>query len=72
MEKYVVRIDADKCKGCELCKTVCPKDLIVMGSHVNGKGYFPASVERQEECVGCTSCAVMCPDGAIEIFEEEA
>ena len=44
MAKYVVRIDADKCKGCELCKTVCPKDLIVMGSHVNGKVYFPASV----------------------------
>ena len=71
MKKFIVKFNGEKCKGCELCLTVCPKKIIVMSEQVNNKGYFPASIERQEECIGCTSCALMCPDGAIEIFAEE-
>lgn len=72
MAKFIVKFNEDKCKGCELCKTVCPKKLIVTSRHVNSKGYYSAAIERQEECVGCMSCAIMCPDCAIEIFSEEA
>jgi len=72
MAKFEVRIDGDTCKGCELCRSFCPKALIVMSSHINNKGYSPAVVERQEECVGCRSCALVCPDGAIEIYKEDA
>ena len=71
MAKFVVKFNADKCKGCELCRSVCPKGIIAMGTHVNSKGYLTPVIQRQEDCIGCISCGLMCPDGAIEIFEEE-
>lgn len=71
MSKFQVVFNRERCKGCELCRTFCPKKLIEMDTHVNAKGYCPAMITRQEECVGCTSCAMVCPDGAIEIFKEE-
>ena len=70
-KKFQVIFNRERCKGCELCKSFCPKKLIEMDTQVNAKGYCPARMTRQEECVGCTSCALVCPDGAIEIFAEE-
>ncbi|MDR0861830.1 MAG: 4Fe-4S binding protein [Oscillospiraceae bacterium] len=71
MAKFQVRFDPDVCKGCELCRSVCPKGLIEMSEHVNNKGYAPATTTRVDECIGCTSCALVCPDGAIAIYKEE-
>ena len=70
-KKFQVVIDRERCKGCELCRSFCPKQLIEMDTQVNAKGYCPARMTRQDECVGCTSCALVCPDCAIEIFAEE-
>jgi 2-oxoglutarate ferredoxin oxidoreductase subunit delta len=69
MAKFQVLIDGDACKGCELCRESCPKDIIVMSSHINNKGYSPAAIVNQDECTGCKSCALVCPDMAIEIFK---
>lgn len=71
MSRFVVEFKAEKCKGCELCRTVCPKGLISMSATVNSKGYCPAEITAQEECIGCTSCALICPDGAIAIYAQE-
>ena len=57
----------ERCKGCELCLSVCPKHIIVMRPATNAKGYHPATVERMEECTGCASCARMCPDSVITV-----
>ena len=57
----------ERCKGCELCRSVCPKQIIVMSAGTNSRGYHPASVERMEECTGCASCARMCPDSVITV-----
>lgn len=70
-KKYKVVFDRERCKGCELCKSFCPKKIIEMDDQVNAKGYCPAKMTRQEECIGCQSCAMVCPDCAIEIFLEE-
>ena len=70
-KKFQVVINRERCKGCELCRSFCPKQLIEMDTQVNAKGYCPAKMTRNEACVGCASCALVCPDCAIEIFEEE-
>lgn len=60
----------DRCKGCELCVTVCPKKIVKMDMHrLNAKGYSPAGVseEDMEKCIGCAMCAKMCPDCVITV-----
>ena len=62
-------IDEERCKGCELCTTVCPKDLIHMANTFNAKGYRPAHlVDAKNECTGCAICSVICPDAAITVY----
>ena len=69
--RFQVLFNRDKCKGCELCVSFCPKKLLALDSTVNAKGYHPAGITNQEECIGCTSCALMCPDCCITINELE-
>lgn len=58
----------DRCKGCGLCVTVCPKGLIAIAKDkINLKGHHPAEITDQEKCVGCAFCATMCPDCIIEV-----
>ena len=63
-----VTFDSDRCKGCELCTTVCPKQIVVIDSTaINRKGYHPAAVTDMEQCIGCASCAKICPDSIITV-----
>ena len=63
-----VTFNSDRCKGCELCTTVCPKHIVVMDKvTINRKGYHPATVSDMEQCIGCASCATLCPDSIITV-----
>ncbi len=62
--------DQDRCKGCGLCITACPKNLLALGSTTNIKGYHPAGCTDEASCVGCASCAKMCPDSIITIKKD--
>jgi 2-oxoglutarate ferredoxin oxidoreductase subunit delta len=65
-----VIINAEICKGCELCVEACPRKIIVIGTTPNGQGYFTAVYEdASKKCTGCALCAEMCPDIAIEVFK---
>ncbi|MDY4976487.1 MAG: 4Fe-4S dicluster domain-containing protein [Clostridia bacterium] len=58
----------DKCKGCRLCTTVCPKQIVTMATdRINAKGFHPAEVKEQEKCIGCAFCATICPDVVIRV-----
>lgn len=58
----------DRCKGCGLCVSACPKGLIAIAKDkINQKGHHPAEITEPEKCVGCASCAIMCPDCIIEV-----
>lgn len=63
----------ERCKGCMLCATVCPKEIICQSSRFNKQGYKVAEVpaENMENCTGCTSCALICPDMAITVYREK-
>lgn len=69
--KAKVTIEKNRCKGCELCVTYCPKQVLAMSREINDKGYFYAQVVNQEACIVCRYCGLMCPDTAIEIAIEE-
>lgn len=72
MEKVKkVVFDEERCKGCELCTTVCPKGIIKMADRINSHGYHPAEVTDQDECISCGLCAQMCPDVVITVYKEE-
>lgn len=66
-----VTFQEDRCKGCELCTSVCPKEIVVMAKHINSMGFHPATVVEQDKCIGCAFCARMCPDVVIEVEKEE-
>ena len=44
MARGTVVIDTNRCKGCELCTTVCPQHVLVMADFYNARGYrLPAT-----------------------------
>ena len=69
--RFQVLFNRDKCKGCELCVSFCPKKILALDAAVNAKGYHPAGITDQAECIGCASCAVVCPDGVISVYKAQ-
>ena len=68
---YRYCIEENLCKGCGLCVSVCPKNVLEISKQVNPKGYFPAYQARPKDCIRCAICCTMCPDVAITITETQ-
>jgi 2-oxoglutarate ferredoxin oxidoreductase subunit delta len=70
----MITIDRELCKGCYLCMSVCPNELIVISGDLNQMGYYPVEYTeadgRDRSCTGCSTCALVCPDVAIEVYRE--
>lgn len=62
-----IKIDAERCKGCCLCVSECPRGCIRMSEIFNKSGNSFAEVNDIENCTGCALCCQICPDMAIEI-----
>ena len=66
-----IEIDTDRCKGCELCRSACPQNVIKLADDLNRKGYRPVVLSDPEhKCTGCALCAVVCPDACITVYRE--
>ena len=66
-----IEINEDRCKGCGLCVTACPRKIIALQQDkLNARGFHPAGVEQMDRCIGCAFCAIICPDCAIEVWRE--
>lgn len=73
MAKGTVAITANRCKGCELCTTVCPQEVLHMSPALNVKGYHPVElIDPQDKCTGCGLCAVICPDVVFKVYRYQA
>lgn len=69
--RFIVRIVADRCKGCGYCIEFCSKKALEASPEFNAKGYHPPVVTRPDECSGCLMCEMVCPDFAIWIEETD-
>ncbi len=65
-----IEVDDLHCKGCALCISACPQDVIALDmERLTPKGYHPAHLIA-EGCTGCALCAIICPDAAITVYRE--
>ena len=60
-----IHLIIERCKGCEFCVEFCPRDVLLMSTKYNAKGYHFPVVAVPERCVECDLCEVICPDFAI-------
>lgn len=64
-----VNISRERCKGCGRCVNFCKRDVLLMTSELNSKGYHPAKVIAVDKCNACMDCTRMCPDICISIYQ---
>jgi 2-oxoglutarate ferredoxin oxidoreductase subunit delta len=58
------------CKGCELCVSACPQEVLALDmDKLTPKGFHPVGLVK-EGCTGCAICAVVCPDAALTVYRE--
>jgi NAD-dependent dihydropyrimidine dehydrogenase PreA subunit len=55
-----LKLDVEKCIGCEQCLAVCPHEVFAVE---NGK----ASIVDLDACMECGACAKNCPVNALSV-----
>lgn len=69
--KGVIDVDTDRCKGCGVCVSICPVNVLALSKSVNGKGYNYCYMATPDDCIGCAGCAMVCPDSVIEVYKQK-
>ncbi|MGD2058857.1 MAG: 4Fe-4S binding protein [Anaerolineales bacterium] len=68
---YLIR---ERCKGCNLCVELCPREALEVSPDTNAKGYHYPQLKNGSDydCVNCEFCAMVCPEFAIYTVEVPA
>ncbi len=67
---WVIEINENLCKGCEICIEFCPFTIFGKSDKLNRKGYYLPVVLIENKCNGCRLCELLCPEIAIVLTEE--
>lgn len=70
-KKGIVRVRAERCKGCGLCVRACRAGALAQSAHLGASGVYPAEAAA-DVCIACGACYAVCPDMCIEIRVVEA
>jgi 2-oxoglutarate ferredoxin oxidoreductase subunit delta len=63
-----IEVNEVYCKGCELCVSVCPPQVLALNmARLTPKGYHPAEMVK-DGCTACAVCTVACPEAAITVY----
>lgn len=55
-----LKLDTEKCTGCGVCETVCPRAVFVLKDK-------KAVVSDLDACMECGACALNCPAKALSV-----
>ena len=70
--KGMIVIHENRCKGCQLCISVCPTDILeIADDRFNTLGYRPIEICKPDVCTGCGVCAVICPDVVFDVYRQK-
>jgi len=70
-KRYSLAIDKALCVGCEICKTICPREAIKITKTEKKQGekaQKPRIDIDMEKCHYCGICNSICPFGAIKVL----
>jgi 2-oxoglutarate ferredoxin oxidoreductase subunit delta len=70
-EKYMIVVNEDWCKGCNICIERCPVNALEESDKLNRRGVRPPQLKKENECNNCRLCELICPDLAITVTPEE-
>jgi 2-oxoglutarate ferredoxin oxidoreductase subunit delta len=67
-----IHLIPERCKGCEICVQLCPKQVLRVSPRINQKGYHLPEIipGKGGECVHCEFCSMVCPEFAIYTLED--
>jgi 2-oxoglutarate ferredoxin oxidoreductase subunit delta len=66
-----IDIDRRYCKGCMLCKYICPFDVFEMGKERSDLDYLMPQATKVENCKVCGLCESHCPDMCITVVAKK-
>jgi 2-oxoglutarate ferredoxin oxidoreductase subunit delta len=65
--KGLIRVDAERCKGCGLCVAACPKGDLRLADDTDRRGIRVVRAGEGGRCTACGACYIICPDVAITV-----
>ena len=67
----MIAINQAWCKGCYICVSVCPRDVLDIDREAWIHNHHPVLVRHPERCTACRNCELLCPDLAIAVEDKE-
>jgi len=72
MDRGLVEVNTEECKGCGLCVVACPPRVLQLSGELNRYGVHFAAYAGTG-CTGCGICFFACPEpGALTVYRAAA